>query len=733
MLKMVTNVVNEKQLRQAQLRALKLFADSVKCTYGPMGGYTAYSKQDPNQKLKGIVSYYTKDGFTVLKNLDTDKPIESLLKDDIRTICTQVIKSIGDGTTSATMLSYYIFKGLLDLQNEGLPKRQIIKAFKKIIKDGIDWINQRAREATVDDIYNIALTSLNGNEEMANTIKNIYEESGMNVFIDVAESNTPNTVVKTYNSMIYEAGYIDPCFINNEKEKTCDLDRCHVYVFESPIDTPDMIMDLKLIFEKEVTEPIQRYNTQVSAGKKNPNISLHPVVVICPQISRDANSYIDQLINSFTNMTIAQKPRFCIVSNIDNDNGYLLDIMKLTGAKFIKKYIDKDTYEEDKKQGLAPTEKTITSFCGEAEKVVVDAISTKIINPKFMYDANGEYTEFYKNYIDQLEDLLNKYNETHEEIVKIGKLKRRINILKANMVDLFVGGIGTTDRMALRDSVEDAVLNCRSAAVDGVGYGANYEGLRVFNNLLKNYDRIYNDIKNQYKDDNSDEAIDKVKAARIDYEVATLIVHSYIELCSQIYIPYCDDDDKIAKDIVLFSLANEDAAKRKPYNILTEDFDGKVLSSIKTEPAILDSISRIITMLFNTNQFLVPDPRFNIYEMSEEDDIVKEKKEEVQKDIENIFGKPTATVSGNPVASPMTNQEKQETVTMMRAFADSAEYGNLPFQNKDIVNAFKNNKKALFDNGKTLSDNIIDAETTEVDAVESKDKPDGISTDKTEE
>ena len=51
MLKMVTNVVNEKQLRQAQLRALKLFADSVKCTYGPMGGYTAYSKQDPNQKL----------------------------------------------------------------------------------------------------------------------------------------------------------------------------------------------------------------------------------------------------------------------------------------------------------------------------------------------------------------------------------------------------------------------------------------------------------------------------------------------------------------------------------------------------------------------------------------------------------------------------------------------------------------------------------------------------------
>lgn len=646
MMKMVTNVVNEKQLRQAQLRALKLFADAVKCTYGPMGGYTAYSKQDPNQKMKGIVSYYTKDGFTVLKNVDTDKPIEALLKDDIRTICTQVIKTIGDGTTSATMLSYYIFKGLLELQEQGLPKRQVIKAFKEVIKEGIEAIESKGHDASIDDIYNIALTSLNGNEEMATTIKNIYEETGMNVFIDVSASNTPNSVVKTYNSMIYQSGFIDPCFINNEKDKTCDLDRCHVYVFESPIDTPDMILDLKMIFDKEVTEPIQRYNTQMKAGRKDTTISLHPVVIICPTISRDANSYIDQLITSFTNMSIEQKPRFCIVSNIDNDNGYLLDIMKLTGAKFIKKYINKESYDNDKKSGLAPTERTITQFCGEAEKVVVDALTTKIINPKFMYDANGEYTDFYKNYIEELEDLLHKYEETREEIVKIGKLRRRINILKANMVDLFVGGIGTTDRMALTDSVEDAVLNCRSAAVDGVGYGANYEGLRAFNSILKNYTQELHDVREKYANDDSNEAKEELNKAYINFSVADLIAKSYIDLVSQIYIPYCDDNEKMAGDIVLYSIANEDKDKRKPFNIITEEFDGKVLTSIKTEPAILDSISRIITMLFNTNQFLVPDPRFNIYEMSEEDDTVKEiSKEEAQKLAEDD----SETVSAVPV------------------------------------------------------------------------------------
>ena len=104
--KLVSNVVPEKELRQAQLRALKLFAYTVGKTYGPMGGYTAYSFRDPNNNTKAINCYYTKDGLTALKHIDIDKPIEDILRDDIRTICTQVVKTIGDGTTSAVVLSY---------------------------------------------------------------------------------------------------------------------------------------------------------------------------------------------------------------------------------------------------------------------------------------------------------------------------------------------------------------------------------------------------------------------------------------------------------------------------------------------------------------------------------------------------------------------------------------------------------------------------------------------------
>jgi hypothetical protein len=88
-------------------------------------------------------------------------------------------------------------------------------------------------------------------------------------------------------------------------------------------------------------------------------------------------------------------------------------------------------------------------------------------------------------------------------------------------------------------------------------------------------------------------------------------------------------EDAIA--IVGMMLANKNLDKRKPFNILTEEYDDLVLTSIKTEPAILEAISRIITTLFNTNQFLVPDPRFNIYEMEEDDEQVKKEKEDIKK------------------------------------------------------------------------------------------------------
>lgn len=581
---LVTNVVKEPELRKAQKRALKFFADAVKCTYGPMGGYTAYSYGNIDKSVKAVQSNYTKDGFTVLKHLDTDKPIESLLREEIRDICARMIKVVGDGTTSAVMMSSYIFDGLLKLQEEGYPKRQVINTFKSIVNELSEHIRSSGLEATLDDIYNIALTSLNGQAEYADIIKKIYEENGMNVFIDVSISNNTDTVTRTYAGMTYDTGYISPCFINNAAKKSCELYNPEIYVFESPIDTPEMIRLMKLIIIQNIENPARDL-----INKKGKDIKIVPTVIIAPHISRDANSYLDSLIESFSQVQVEQRFPLCIVAGINNYNQYLLDIMSLTGAKFIKKYIDPRTFEKDKKEGIAPTPNNLKTFAGKAEQVVIDSLSTHIINPQNMYEKGTmNYTTFFKNYIDELKELLHKYEETREELVKIGNLKRRINILQGNMVDLFVGGIGIADRDSLRDSIEDAVLNCRSAASTRVGYGANYEGLFAL--------KAYN-FSNK---------------SDIRTAVINILIEAYTLLNKELYLPYCDDDEDKA-----LSLVEESMKEHKgPFNMITEIFDQKVLSSIETEPVMLEAISKIITLLFNTNQFVLPDARFNIYEMA---------------------------------------------------------------------------------------------------------------------
>ena len=45
-----------------------------------------------------------------------------------------------------------------------------------------------------------------------------------------------------------------------------------------------------------------------------------------------------------------------------------------------------------------------------------------------------------------------------------------------------------------------------------------------------------------------------------------------------------------------------------PFNLVTEKYDGEVLSSIMTDPVILDSIGKLLTLLITCNQFLVENP-----------------------------------------------------------------------------------------------------------------------------
>ena len=377
----------------------------------------------------------------------------------------------------------------------------------------------------------------------------------------------------------------DIAFINTNKHSSV-IDNASLYLFEDPIDTNEMASYFAKIVRDNVLTPIQ----------EKMYVKVKPTVIVCPKIGNDIMSDVDALVNILKSIPVEQRKFYPIniVTNIPNRN-FIYDLSLISGATLIRKYNDAATQNDDETISGAQTLEKIHDFAGHCDQVVADSRKTKFINPSLMYDENGEYSNIYKNHLADMEEQLAGLKEENGNHGEIGVMKRRINAFKANMVEIRVGGVSETDRDSLRDLVEDAVLNCRSAAIDGYGFGANFEALRAFNYLLAQSEKGL-----------LPEEIDSITNGQT-YNIYKIMVDAYLNLLSILYRSVAGDPTKA------YAIAANGIVEGSPFNIRTKQYDGLVLSSIKSDQIILQAINKILSVVFLTNQFLVEGAEYNKY------------------------------------------------------------------------------------------------------------------------
>ena len=566
-MKIYSNIIPEDKVREVQRETLNIIAEALSQSFGPKGSSSAFvTNVDP--KGVNISIEYTKDGHNIIKNIKFVNPIERSVQELLTNLTNYVVKEVGDGTTSAIILCKTMFDCLCNTNViiENSPA-DTLKRINTVIKEVSRRILDRGRECTLDDIHDIALISTNNNEEIAGTIMQIYKKYGMDVFIDVGISTESDNLVKEYDGMTLTTGFTDNCFVNDKENNCSYIKHPNIYCFNDPIDTPEMFAMVKKIIDTNI----------VRAYLPNSVYEPVPTVVLCRKISSDTQTYfqkIVQIMNTYDNVPLL------IVSDIHEDYIYE-DISKMTGAPYIRKYIDPQLQKADQEAGLAPTIGTICDFCGTAELVQSDEFKTKIINPAKMFNDKGEYSDDYLSMVSYLKAQVTKAINEDAGIDAISRAKRRLNSFKGNMVDFLIGGLTTSDRNNLKASVEDAVLNCRSAAVNGVGYGANYMAFSVLNEMM-------------HEDEYSSDIV--VKTLYDAYEKLLRILYGKSHTK--------EDVDQIIVDCITMGA---------PLNIRTNDYDKKVLSSIRSDVIILETIDRILSLMFTTNQYLVQSPMHNIY------------------------------------------------------------------------------------------------------------------------
>lgn len=592
-IKAVSNIVPKNVLREVQLETIERIANALANSYGPSGSTTLIRKGD-DVKGSGVTAY-TKDGHSILGSIKFNKPIEMSILDDLKDITRNTVKTVGDGTTSAVILSYEIFRALNEIISDhaNFTEKAVVAELQKVVKDITTIIENSKQKPTIDKIYQIALTSTDGNEEVANSIREIYEQFGLGVYIDVGISNTTNHMVKTYEGLTIDGGYFNPCFINRAKDAVSELQNPNIYIFEDPIDNNYTLNLCYKIVEQNLIAPLTKYNTLVQQGNQAEADAvianeLKATAIITPTFGRDIRSQMDSIIDMMSSSKIEQRAPLTIITGM-TDVDRLADLAAMTGAKTIKKYVDPEVQKSDVEKGIAPTlDNVATEFGGKAELLVADTKTTKVINPELMFtnDEEGKrvFSSEYNNLLASLEAQLAQLDTVKESATEVNVLRRRIQSLKCNMVDYLIGGVSYTDRDALKDAVEDAVLNCRSAAKEGIGYAANFEGLRAAYEVAEVTSNL----------------------SPIREAVSNAVYKAYANTVARIYVDYMAVED-IEQDDLIKTLIE----RNKPIDVTGNDRE--VLSSIKTDPTTLQAIVDIVGLMFKTNQFLCPIPDMNTY------------------------------------------------------------------------------------------------------------------------
>ena len=585
------NVVVESVLRKVQKKTLSEAKDYLATTFGPMGSNT---KIITGNNRKDISTSYSKDGLKVLKSLANSGPIEASIIEELIEITRHVEHEVGDGTTSTVILSSIIFDKIVELASRyKIPPYKMMRLFDKQVDNIKNLIKESAKPCTVEDIYDISMISTNGNEEISQIIKEIYEEYGMDVDLSVGISNVSENIVKSYDGLTITEGMEDPAFINNNEENTCEIHNAHIYHFVDPIDTLDQIALLNSILKHNIYDTIQSGNEPI------------PTVITCPRFSKDLSSVLRDLKNTLyrynANNNQAAKPPILVIANVvASDELIMNDISNLCGCRDLKKYIDPAIYAQDVENGLAATPENAFDFYGEAELVVAGTSRTKFINPKHMYttDENGNRVEdpIYTAMIGYLETEINNVEADGNTNTR-GSLRKRLSALKANMAEFLVGGVTIADRDATKDLAEDAVKNCRSAAMYGVGNAANFDALKY--SLINLHKRKFDDRL--------------CKDYCINIDIARCIFNAYFDIAKILYGTVSGDEDDINEHIY------KSLEVGHPFDISSGELppidtvSDQVKCSIMLDIHILDTLSKIITKMGTCKQLLLQDPSLNIY------------------------------------------------------------------------------------------------------------------------
>eukprot|EP00760_Papus_ankaliazontas_P004263 PhM_4_TR1173/c0_g1_i1/m.103806/K04077/groEL, HSPD1; chaperonin GroEL len=407
------------EARRALLRGVENLARAVAVTLGPKGRNVILEIPYTHPKI-------TKDGVTVAKAIEFENPFENMGAQLVRHVAGLTNEMAGDGTTTATVLSWAIFtEGFKSVATGTNPmdlKRGIDLACNLVLRSLQD---QSRLVTTKSEIEHVASISANGDREIGGLIADALQQVGKDGIITTSEGRTMKDELEVIEGMTFERGFLSPYFVTNTKTQKCEYEDCMVLVTMHKLATVHNILPA--------------LNCAAAKGK--------PLLIIAEDVEGEAlQTALHNKMQGKVKVCCVKAPGFG-----DFKINYLQDMAVFTGAQLIT--------DESGIAGAGMSNFS-DSFLGRAKKVTVSRDETLIMEGCGSAAAVEERIGLIKEMVAVEGDQL-----LREQLVdRLAKLSGGVAVIK-------VGGASEIEVHEKKDRYTDALNATRAAVAEGIVAG----------------------------------------------------------------------------------------------------------------------------------------------------------------------------------------------------------------------------------------------------------------------
>ena len=413
---MAKQLLFSEDARKKLLSGVEQISKAVKTTLGPCGRMVMMDKKYGSPVI-------TKDGVSVAKEIELQDPYENMGAQFVREVASKTNDDAGDGTTTATVLSYALVREGVKSVAAGMRPIEIKRGMDKAVKIAVEEIKKNAKPVKgADDITNIATISANNDAEIGKMLADAIEKVGKDGVITVEESKNMEMTVDTVEGMQFDRGYISSYFVTDRERMEADFDDAYVLIYDKKISA---MKDLLPILEKVA-----------NAGKS--------LVIICEDVEGEAlTTLVLNTIRGTIKVCAVKAPGFG-----DRRKDMLQDIAILTGGTVVSEEV-----------GLK-LESCGTEVLGQAKSIKIDKDNTTIV-------GGAGASKAIKDRVAEIKTAIEKSTSSYDK----EQLQKRLAKLAGGVAVINVGANTETEMKEMKFRVEDTIAATRAALEEGIVSG----------------------------------------------------------------------------------------------------------------------------------------------------------------------------------------------------------------------------------------------------------------------